>query len=149
MRQNINSDHFNREYPVPRALTTEVVLSTNRQTYTFAQIERLRNKRVIGLRVRTRDAGGNGLTITGNSLAVDQVIAQAFLTLDVKSELVHERIPLSFYTTDGITGDYIAINLPGFDPSQSRVELASSTGVVNGHAIEFTWIYMDDTKDPV
>ena len=135
MRQNIRDANY-----LPNTTVVSVLMNGNVGRFSLPDNELLRGKHIIGMCLRRQDANDKAVDVSGNVLVSQDGVRAMVIKLQVDSTDRIADTPLEFfYTTDERL--YVPLDLKGFNPQKSYIELSVATDVSSGEVVELVFVY--------
>jgi hypothetical protein len=142
---NHKADPLNREYPIVRSHTVEVITKSGQARYNIPDADFLRDKIILGVIVRQQATGNPRKSKNGYSLISNDALDCCFILLAADSQNVYNDHPLAHFVHEraaSAPGDYAQLYLDkGFDPTASSIRFTNTAVVEDEKAVELTFMY--------
>lgn len=121
--------------------TISIIMNGNTGRFPMPDNELLRGRRIVGMFVRKQDADSKAVDENGAVLVSEDGVRAVKVMFQVESIEKIARLPLeAFYQTDFRL--YTDLDMNGFNPQKSFVEVDVSTDIADGEVVELNFIYL-------
>ena len=148
-------NYSNREYNYLCSLTKSIVTKAGQDTYHFREFDQLKDRTVVGVRVRRNSHNSNapkkdkrGRPIIGND-----ALMSAHITLyDQNNNKVLDEEPLEYFSYDTFEHEIGAFNqfcVNSIDTSESEICFGDVGDVKDGEVLQVTLMYLHDCLEVI